>query len=174
MTAYGSEKVAVQAMKRGAYDYITKPLDLEKLDVGADPRASFPPGRDREPAAARGARQEIRPGKTHRQLARHGRNLRPHPAGRPHPRHRADRGRKRHGQGTGRPVASHAQPAQGGPVRRRPLRRAFAAAAGKRTLRPRKRRLHRRDANAAPAASRRPITAPSSSTKSARSTPPPR
>jgi len=33
MTAYGSEKVAVQAMKRGAYDYITKPLDLEKLDV---------------------------------------------------------------------------------------------------------------------------------------------
>ena len=33
MTAYGSEKVAVQAMKRGAYDYITKPLDLEKLDT---------------------------------------------------------------------------------------------------------------------------------------------
>jgi DNA-binding NtrC family response regulator len=33
MTAYGSEKVAVQAMKRDAYDYITKPLDLEKLDV---------------------------------------------------------------------------------------------------------------------------------------------
>ncbi len=33
MTAYGSEKVAVQAMKRGAYDYVTKPLDLEKLDA---------------------------------------------------------------------------------------------------------------------------------------------
>src|SRR6202522_2615777 len=33
MTAYGPEKVAVQAMKRGAYDYITKPLDLEKLDA---------------------------------------------------------------------------------------------------------------------------------------------
>jgi two-component system response regulator AtoC len=33
MTAYGSEKIAVQAMKKGAYDYITKPLDLEKLDV---------------------------------------------------------------------------------------------------------------------------------------------
>ena len=33
MTAYGSEKVAVQAMKRGAYDYITKPLDLEKLEA---------------------------------------------------------------------------------------------------------------------------------------------
>jgi DNA-binding NtrC family response regulator len=33
MTAYGSEKIAVQAMKRGAYDYITKPLDLEKLEA---------------------------------------------------------------------------------------------------------------------------------------------
>jgi two-component system response regulator AtoC len=33
MTAYGSEKVAVEAMKRGAYDYVTKPLDLEKLEV---------------------------------------------------------------------------------------------------------------------------------------------
>src|SRR6202000_3322403 len=33
MTAYGSEKVAVQAMKNGAYDYITKPLDLEKLEA---------------------------------------------------------------------------------------------------------------------------------------------
>ena len=33
LPAYGSEKVAVQAMKRGAHDYITKPLDLEKLDV---------------------------------------------------------------------------------------------------------------------------------------------
>jgi two-component system response regulator AtoC len=33
MTAYGSEKVAVQAMKQGAYDYITKPLDLEKLEA---------------------------------------------------------------------------------------------------------------------------------------------
>ena len=33
MTAYGSEKIAVQAMKKGAYDYITKPLDLEKLDA---------------------------------------------------------------------------------------------------------------------------------------------
>src|ERR1700677_4671513 len=33
MTAYGTEKLAVQAIKRGAYDYITKPLDLEKLDA---------------------------------------------------------------------------------------------------------------------------------------------
>ena len=33
ITAYGSIESAVQAMKAGAYDYITKPLDLDELDV---------------------------------------------------------------------------------------------------------------------------------------------
>jgi two-component system, NtrC family, response regulator AtoC len=33
ITAYGSVESAVQAMKSGAYDYITKPLDLDELDV---------------------------------------------------------------------------------------------------------------------------------------------
>lgn len=33
ITAYGSVESAVQAMKAGAYDYITKPLDLDELDV---------------------------------------------------------------------------------------------------------------------------------------------
>lgn len=31
MTAYGSEKVSVEAMKLGAYSYLTKPLDIEEL-----------------------------------------------------------------------------------------------------------------------------------------------
>lgn len=31
ITAYGSEKIAVEAMKRGAYDYIAKPYDIEEL-----------------------------------------------------------------------------------------------------------------------------------------------
>ena len=31
MTAYGSEKLAVEAMKAGAYDYVTKPVDLDEL-----------------------------------------------------------------------------------------------------------------------------------------------
>ncbi len=31
ITAYGSEKIAVEAMKKGAYDYISKPFDIEEL-----------------------------------------------------------------------------------------------------------------------------------------------
>ncbi len=33
ITAYGSEKVAVQAMKAGAYDYISKPYDIDELRI---------------------------------------------------------------------------------------------------------------------------------------------
>src|SRR6202158_199890 len=33
MTAYGSVDIAVQAMKRGAYDFVTKPLNLDKVEM---------------------------------------------------------------------------------------------------------------------------------------------
>jgi len=33
MTAYGSVDVAVEAMRKGAYDYVTKPLNLDKLEL---------------------------------------------------------------------------------------------------------------------------------------------
>lgn len=33
MTAYGSVNVAVEAMKRGAYDFLTKPLNLDKVEM---------------------------------------------------------------------------------------------------------------------------------------------
>ncbi|NUM34303.1 MAG: sigma-54-dependent Fis family transcriptional regulator [Candidatus Brocadiae bacterium] len=36
VTAYGSEKIAVEAMKKGAYDYIAKPYDLEELRLITD------------------------------------------------------------------------------------------------------------------------------------------
>jgi len=36
MTAYGNVDTAVQAMKRGAYDFLTKPLNLEKLEILID------------------------------------------------------------------------------------------------------------------------------------------
>jgi len=33
MTAYGSVDTAVEAMKRGAYDFVTKPLNLDKIEM---------------------------------------------------------------------------------------------------------------------------------------------
>ncbi|MDX2111413.1 MAG: sigma-54 dependent transcriptional regulator [Verrucomicrobiota bacterium] len=33
MTAYGSVETAVEAMRRGAYDFMTKPVNLEKLEI---------------------------------------------------------------------------------------------------------------------------------------------
>ncbi len=36
ITAYGSVSTAVDAMKRGAFDYITKPVELEELDIVID------------------------------------------------------------------------------------------------------------------------------------------
>jgi len=33
MTAYGSVESAVEAMRQGAYDYVTKPLDLDRVEI---------------------------------------------------------------------------------------------------------------------------------------------
>lgn len=33
MTAFGSEDIAVEAMKRGAYDYLNKPLNIDELEI---------------------------------------------------------------------------------------------------------------------------------------------
>jgi two-component system response regulator AtoC len=33
VTAHGSERIAVRAMKRGAYEYVTKPYDLEEMSL---------------------------------------------------------------------------------------------------------------------------------------------
>src|SRR4030065_1619262 len=33
VTAHGSEKIAVEAMKKGAYDYIAKPYEMEELRI---------------------------------------------------------------------------------------------------------------------------------------------
>jgi two-component system response regulator AtoC len=33
MTAYGSVDVAVEAMKKGAYDYVSKPLNIDELEI---------------------------------------------------------------------------------------------------------------------------------------------
>src|SRR5947209_10955492 len=36
LTAHGSEKVAVRAMKSGAYEYVTKPFDIDEISLVID------------------------------------------------------------------------------------------------------------------------------------------
>ena len=55
MTAYGTVESAVQAMKEGVHDYLSKPLDMQRL------RASVLKAQD--PSAAGDAAQRSRPGR---------------------------------------------------------------------------------------------------------------
>ena len=41
MTAYGTVKTAVEAMKVGAHDYVTKPFDIEELKIVMDNSLRF-------------------------------------------------------------------------------------------------------------------------------------
>src|SRR5205814_9568262 len=36
LTAHGSERIAVRAMKTGAYEYVTKPFDIEEMGLVID------------------------------------------------------------------------------------------------------------------------------------------
>ena len=48
MTAYGEVDVAVEAMKRGAFDFLSKPVNLEKLDLLNSKRLRMQKLKDRE------------------------------------------------------------------------------------------------------------------------------
>jgi two-component system response regulator PilR (NtrC family) len=66
ITAYGSPENAVEALKAGAYDYLTKPVDLRQFRavvasaLGRTPTVAAAPGA-RAPAAALAARPRRRP-----------------------------------------------------------------------------------------------------------------
>ena len=65
MTAHGTIDSAVEAMRKGAFDYLTKPLDEGRAAPGAAPgHGAHPPGA-REPAAARAAPRPL-PARQHR------------------------------------------------------------------------------------------------------------
>ena len=52
LTARGSERIAVQALKAGAYDYLIKPFDIDEI-VLAVARAAEAPGLRRDPRRLR-------------------------------------------------------------------------------------------------------------------------
>ncbi|MEP6824333.1 MAG: sigma-54 dependent transcriptional regulator [Ramlibacter sp.] len=60
MTAYGSAENAVEALKAGAFDYLTKPVDLKQFRsvVASAIQGTAPASRGRQPAASRGPAPE--------------------------------------------------------------------------------------------------------------------
>ena len=122
MTAYGSVDTAVEAMKRGAYDFVTKPLNLDKVEM-LIARALRSRRVEQENRTLRQQVDErFRPREHHRRIAGAARSARHDPAGRAVVGECSDRGRKRHRQGTGRARDSQAEP----PATRRSSSRCIA------------------------------------------------
>ena len=155
MTAYGSAENAVEALKAGAFDYLTKPVDLKQF------RSVVASAIQEGPAPARGAPARPAP-RARRARTRHRGECRLAAAGRPlagdatgqgtHRQGRAQHGagagarRVRHRQGTGRARHPRLQPPRRGPVRRRQLRRHPGGPARGRVFRRAQGLVHRRTA----------------------------
>ena len=148
ITAWGSIALAVEGMKAGAADFVTKPWSQRPAPAGGRDRARRSPPAGRTAGAPRLSREELdrrfdfrgligarsqvsqdpradRPGGADRRLGAH---------------HR----RERHGQGADRRGDPPQQPAQGRAVRQGEPGRHLLDPLRERDVRPRQRRLHRR------------------------------
>ena len=167
MTAHGTVDKAVEAMQKGAYSYVLKPFDNERLILYVKKAvAGFQVVKENR-RLRHAVESQYRFGniigkskpmrdvfETIQKVA-------------PVQRHHPDRGRERNGQGAGRQGDSLQQPAAGQPVRGGQLLRPGGKPARKRALRPRKGGLHRRDMPARRAASSWPMAGHCSWTRSA-------
>src|SRR5262249_42137 len=140
VTAHGSERIAVEAMKKGAWDYLAKPYENEELRLlaeralerlapsrgnrgptGQPPRpAGAGRGRGLGGGAERGDPRGLRRDREGRRARRLGPRL----------------GRERHRQGARRPRGPRSQPARERAVRRGQLRGPPGHAHRERALRP--------------------------------------
>ena len=142
LTAFGSVDTAVQALREGAYHFLTKPADLEqwralvrsaleKRSLEEENRTCASDSGRPGPASSSGA-----PGAWRSCAISRGRRRLPGRGAHP--------GRERHGQGAGGARHPPREPAARGAVREPQLRRAARAAARERAVRAREGRLHRR------------------------------
>ena len=144
ITAYASVEKAVEAMKLGAYDFITKPFKIDELKFTVQ-RALDYQSAVRENVYLK---KEIKNRYRFENIVGTSRAmtevLQPHQQGRRHRQHDPHPGRERHGQGTRRPRAALQQQTPDNALRRGQLLRAAREPAGERTLRPQEGRVHRR------------------------------
>ena len=101
MTAYGSVDTAVEAMKRGAYDFVTKPLNLDKVEMLIARALAVRRLEQENRSLAPADRRTFWSGKYSGRIARAARSARHDSAGRALFGECFDRRRKRHRQGTG-------------------------------------------------------------------------
>ena len=100
MSAFSTVENAVEAMKRGAVDFLPKPFSLDHLSVVVEKGARSQQAARRKSRTARSSRPALPVRKHHRQQPRHAGNFRHHHARGAHPRHRAAGRRKRRRQRT--------------------------------------------------------------------------
>ena len=144
ITAYATPKLAVEAIKAGAIDYLAKPFAPEEL-LHAVARCAERHRLLRENAGSDRARNESFSSRDRGRIAENPRNPPNHPDRRADGSPRPDPWRKRHGQGTSRGRLAQFESTTRCALRPHQLRRYSRNAAGKRIVRPRKRRVHRRD-----------------------------
>ena len=142
ITAFGTIETAIQAIRQGAYDYVTKPFALAEISLlvgqgrggAATPRReSATPGRGGGPVpAAQSPREE----------SRHADRVRPHPPGSPGRRQRPHHRGKRHGQGAGGQGPAFQQRPRRPTLRAGQLCRRARRPPGERAVRPREGGLH--------------------------------
>jgi len=66
ITAYGTVETAVEAMKMGAYDYVTKPFKIDELQLTVQRGARLPGGAAGERLSAQRAEEPLQIRKHHR------------------------------------------------------------------------------------------------------------
>ena len=143
ITAFGTVQTAVEAMKSGAYDYITKPIDYEELVLVVNRALEHQHLLEEVRILRSGARPEVRLREHYRPLASLCGCWKWH-RGWPQTRlHGADSRRDRDRQGTAGQRHPPEQPAQAAALRDDQLRRDSEGPARVRAVRPRAGVVHR-------------------------------
>ncbi len=143
ITAFATVDTAVKALKSGAYDYITKPIDPDYLNHLVDKAHQAAGTAAGEPAPARRGQRAFDRRRDRRRFAGDAEGARARGHRRPDRHHRPHLRGERDRQGACRARDPQQEPAAVLPDGDRQLRRHDRDPAGKRALRPRTRRVHR-------------------------------